>query len=97
MQKLKKISLFYISAISSVVILIALCIHFFIIPKSFTGDNLVITIEDNSFAKKITSQLYEENIIKSKLAFRIYLKLFNKEQTLRSGSFLVNPSMSIAK
>ena len=97
MQKLKVITLGIILSISLITIILALFINFFLLPKSNVIENKVITIQNNSYANTITSQLFKENIIKSKLAFKIYLKLFNKEQTLRSGSFLLSPSMSLAE
>ena len=97
MPKLKIMTVSLITCLSIILILLALSINFFILPHSITGDNKVITIKKNTYAKSIATQLHNEHIIKSKYAFRLYLKLFNKENTLRSGSFLVNPSMTMSE
>ena len=97
MKNIKHLHISVIVFFISLSLILATVLYLFIIPNSTKKTNQVIHIPEKSYATDISNILYENNIIKSKLAYKIYLKLTDKETVLRSGNFLVSPHMSLSK
>lgn len=57
--------------------------------------DFVITRGTN--AEKVGQQLYEKGFIKSPLAFKIYVQLFDKTQKVQAGQFKLSPSYSLTQ
>ena len=53
-----------------------------------------IHIPSGSTGKEVTEQLYQQDIIKKKTSFFLYLKLTNADRNLRAGTFFLSPNHS---
>ena len=66
--------------------------------KSVSKDSILvpITIEIGSGSEAIATVLEEKNVIRSKLAFKLYIKL-NSVEGLQAGNYEFNKNMSVAE
>ena len=54
-----------------------------------------ITIPKGKSASWIGQKLYDEGLIKSQLAFKIYVQFFGKQKNINAGQFKLSPNMSL--
>src|SRR4030067_118338 len=54
-----------------------------------------ITIPKGKSASWIGQKLYDEGLIKSQLAFKIYVQFFGKQININAGQFKLSPNMSL--
>jgi UPF0755 protein len=57
----------------------------------------LVKVPKGASARQIADMLYEEGVIRSPLAFRIFVILHGMADMLQAGSFVVRPSMSVAE
>ena len=83
---------------SSILILIILCAIFFynigLSAVSSKDEKIEFIIEEGNTYYSVINNLYEQNIIKNKLCFKIYIKLNNKNK-LETGKYILNKNMSV--
>lgn len=63
--------------------------------RSDTDAKIRVVIPKGRSAEAIGKQLEEEEIIKSSLAFKIYVQVYGKQGNVNSGEFTLSPSMTI--
>lgn len=54
-------------------------------------------INKGTSAEKIGKDLQEEGLIKSALAFKMYVQLFNKQSDINAGEFSLSPNMDVSE
>ncbi|WP_245579459.1 endolytic transglycosylase MltG [Halonatronum saccharophilum] len=57
-------------------------------------ENRIVEIKSGYSLNRIVDKLYEEELINSPLAFKLYLKLKGKSTNLQAGYYQLNPTMS---
>ncbi len=71
--------------------------------KSNTGSlsnentSVSVVIPKGRSAEAIGTQLEDEGIIKSALAFKFYVQVYDKQESINSGEFSLSPSMTLAE
>lgn len=82
----------YINALQPIAGDVATCL-----PKeSADCDNIKFTVKDNETIAQIADNLKSANLIKSQLAFKIYIRLSGQGSELKSGDYELNTTMSVA-
>lgn len=66
-------------------------------PVSSSNEKVTFIVPRGSSASEIGSLLYDNKLIRSKLAFKIYLMLVNKTKSINAGEFELTPSMDVAE
>ena len=59
-----------------------------------TEQAITITIDRGTSTRRITELLESQGVIKSAMAYRIFLRANNQENTLQAGTFTLSPSMT---
>src|SRR5690606_7507378 len=54
-----------------------------------------IVIPKGESAEEIGNILFEKNIIRNPLAFKLYVQFFGKQTSINAGEFKLSPSMSL--
>ncbi len=65
-------------------------------PVSSNKDNKVIIIETGDSYSSIADFLEEQNIIRSSLAYKVYIKIFTPSESLKLGSHNLNENMNVS-
>lgn len=65
--------------------------------QSLSSDTILqgFVIPRGKSASEIGTKLYNQNLIKSPLAFKIYVQVFGKADKINAGEFRLSPSMSL--
>lgn len=94
---MKKYLIIIITLVSILVIAFSLGFYykFQISPVSKDSEKVVVEIKEGSI-NSIGETLYENNLIKSTLAFKIYIKL-NKVNSLKASTYELNRNMSLSE
>lgn len=66
-------------------------------PVSSETSSKVFVVEKGAGVSQIAQKLKEENLIKSELAFKIYIRQNNLTNKIQAGTFKLAPSMDVAK
>lgn len=66
-------------------------------PASETGEDLVVTVKNGMSLREISSHLSEKGLIRSKFAFMALARLKGHDRRIKSGEYLLNPSMPPAR
>ncbi|MFC1649669.1 endolytic transglycosylase MltG [Patescibacteria group bacterium] len=66
-------------------------------PISNDSEKTRFVISKGASAETIGKQLEEENLIKSALAFKIYLQLTDKSKSINSGEFMLSQDMELKR
>src|SRR4030042_6238506 len=64
-------------------------------PVSGVFSKQVFVITEGSTAGQVGQRLYELKLIRSRLAFKIYVQLFDKAKRINAGEFSLSPSMGL--
>ena len=59
-------------------------------------DEIRVVIPKGRSAEQVGEILEEEGVIKSSLAFKMYVQIFNKSKNINAGQFELSPSMSVS-
>lgn len=94
-MKKYKIILFSFLSILTVAFLIGFYYKYQISPVSKNSEKVIVEIKEGSIIS-IGETLYENNLIKSTLIFKIYVKL-NKINSLKSSVYELNRNMSLSE
>lgn len=66
-------------------------------PVAVGADEMVlVTIPQGASTHEIAALLYEQNVIRDPLAFRLYARQHKLDQSLQAGEFMVSPGMDVA-
>ncbi|MGM0409676.1 MAG: endolytic transglycosylase MltG [Bacillota bacterium] len=78
------------------VITFSLKIYHLTLPVNMNSDDLYsINIEYGSTSKDIAKVLYENNLIKSKILFNLFIDYFKYDKTLKAGYYEISPERNI--
>ena len=58
-------------------------------------DKISLVIPKGMPAEDVGSRLFEEGLIQSPIAFKIYVQLFDRSGSINAGEFVLSPSMSL--
>lgn len=61
-----------------------------------TEETVLVTIPPGASTSSIATLLYDHNLIRDPLAFRLYARSQQLDQSLRAGEFLLSPGMDVA-
>lgn len=64
-------------------------------PRSSADSRIRVSIEQGATAETIGKELEEKGVIKSGLAFQLYVKQAGKRDTLQAGNYLFSPTQSV--
>ncbi len=64
-------------------------------PRSSAVDRVRITIERGAHAEAIGKELEEKHVIKSGLAFQLYVQQTDQNNTLQAGNYSLSPTQSV--
>lgn len=88
-------------AVGSIMVVIALAVagvlwyNSMLRPKdSARTDTVAVTVDQGARSSDIAQTLYEKEVISSKVAFELYLRLTGKAVSIQAGQHQVSPSMS---
>lgn len=84
----------FIGTIIFFVLALNLWLFFLSAPKNFPSGKTVV-IENGTGLAKISSQLEKEGFIRSKNAFALYARAFNKSKKIKYGKYLFNEPVSV--
>ena len=93
----------YFPAVAFLVIVIASISYFFYWFKKETsavsdsGVKISFTAPRGKSASEIGTLLYNEGLIKNKLAFKIYVQFLDRSKNINAGEFELSPSMSVSE
>lgn len=96
MKKLRKLLIVFLLILGSSFVTLGLLYKYYSGSVSNNNTNKEIVIENGLSTIKIGSILKENNLIKSELFYKIYVKLFNINN-LKAGTYLLNETMSLEK
>lgn len=95
----RKVSLKKILLFALIIIVICVISLFLIYLRGIShvgkdNTNIIFEVNENSTFYSISDELYKENLIRSELFYKIYLKL-NKPTGLKKGVYSLNKTMSV--
>jgi len=61
------------------------------------GEEMRFVVPKGASAESIGNKLKNEDLIKSPLAFKLYLQITDKSKSINSGEFLLSPNMTLAE
>ncbi|MGD8744079.1 MAG: endolytic transglycosylase MltG [Candidatus Woesebacteria bacterium] len=64
-------------------------------PLSSMEDFQTFVIPQGRSASQVGEMLYEKGLIRSPLAFKVYVQVFDKQRNINAGEFNLSPSMSL--
>ena len=64
---------------------------------SDSGEKIEVVIPKGRSAEQIAEILYENKLIKSTLAFKIYVQFYDKQNSLKAGEFQLSPNMNLSE
>jgi len=65
------------------------------VEREATEEKVIIEIPSGASVSQVASMLEEENIIRSSLAFKLYLRYKELDKDIMAGNYLLSPSMEI--
>ena len=68
----------------------------FVVSPDKDAESMEFVVEEGTGVAKIGERLEQEDIITSSFFFKVYMKLFQKDNVLQAGSFLLKKGMNIA-
>lgn len=94
----KKHKKLFIAILNTIIVIILILIWFMMMfqPKN-TASSATVNFEivSGSSTKQIAKKLYEQDLIKSPLAFNLYAKIKGMDVKIKAGNYLISPSMSL--
>lgn len=94
MKKLRNLMIVFLLVLGSIFVTIGLLYNYYSGSVSDNSENKKVVIENGTSSIKIGTILKENNLIKSELFYKIYLKLFNVND-LKAGTYDLNESMPL--
>jgi UPF0755 protein len=96
----KKKSKRFIFIVAILLIAAALCVAgyaYFYGPMNNGQDDISVTIESGSSVDSIASALKENDLIRSKIMYKIYIKILGKDDQLKAGTYLFSSDMDASE
>lgn len=94
-KKLRNLIIVFLLIIGSVFITLGLLYNYYTGSVSNNTQDKEVVIEDETPALKIGSILKENNLIKSELFYKIYIKIHGIGDGLKAGTYLLNENMTL--
>lgn len=95
LKKRKKIILFFLCCLSAI-LLVLLLFYSMMLPKDTASEAFEeFEVKSGSNAHELAKNMYNKGLIKSPLVFSFYAKIKGYDVKIKSGTYLVGPSMSI--
>jgi len=94
MKKLRNLMIVFLLILGSILVTLGLLYNYYSSSVSNNTENKEVVIESGSSSVEIGRILKENNIIKSELFFKIYLRLYNIND-LKAGTYLLNEAMDL--
>lgn len=93
-KKLRNLLIVFLLILGSILITIGILYNYYSGSVSNNTNDKEVVIENGTSSIKIGSILKENNLIRSELFYKIYIKLFGIND-LKAGTYLLNESMSL--
>lgn len=97
---MKKIYLIPLFILVGIILFIFCFIYWFkneTSPFSQDTHKTAFVVEKGKTASEVGTLLFQNKLIKNKLAFKIYVQFFDKSQNINAGEFELSPSMSVSE
>jgi UPF0755 protein len=96
---MKKYIIFFIPSLAVITFAIFGAVWWSQVSQSLSTQETVkdFLIIKGSSASEIGNKLYKEGLIRSSLAFRIYVQVFGKSKKIQAGEYTLSPSYSLSK
>ena len=66
-------------------------------PISTSKEKISFIVEKGKSAGEIGEELYQKNLIRSSLVFKLYVQFLDKSKNINAGEFELSPSMSVSE
>jgi cell division protein YceG involved in septum cleavage len=74
---------------------VGLWYHWALQPRTDTAQQVRVVVEPGETATTIASNLYDHDLIKSRLAFNLYVQLSGQRTKLQAGGYVLSPNQDI--
>jgi len=97
-SSLTKQRVFWSFILTVFVVIGVFSINLLYFPKDrHSNEKIVFRVERGESLNSVAEKLAKENLIKSKLAFQVYILLANSTREIKAGKYELSPSLSLAQ